>query len=64
MAHYSWVDLSILLKRFSENPCVFNICLLLVFINKCAALDLRECIQKGPILAFLCAFHTAIYVAV
>lgn len=38
--------------------------LIVGFLNKCAALDLGECIQKAPILAFLCAFHTAIYVAV
>lgn len=35
--------------------------LLACFLNECAVLDLRECIQKRPVLAFLCPLHTAIY---
>lgn len=38
--------------------------LMVCFLNKCAVLDLRECIKICGILAFLCALHTAIYVAV
>lgn len=38
--------------------------LMVCFLNKCVILDLRECIQKCPILAFLCALYMTIYVTV